>query len=461
MRRRYSARDVAAMAMLDAFLRYKPAMLDLRYVLDQLDEVRTALARRGSSAAQALGRIEQLGEERKRAIRELEAVLRERNEASEAMAKIADKKSAEFAQKREALRALGDRGKELEALQKKAQAEVEEALLSVPNVPYEAIPDGTSEADNRLLRVVGDKPAFDFAPKDHVDLGAGLGIIDSERGAKLTGARFTVLTGAGSQLQRALMMFMVDLHTREHGYTEVWPPALVNASSLRGTGQLPKFEADLFRIASEFEEGDNQGVRLYLSPTSEVQLTNLHRDEILDGARLPLRYTAYTPCFRSEAGSAGRDTRGLIRQHQFDKVELMQFVEPEQGLATLEQLTSHAEAVLQKLGLHYRVMELCAGDLSATARRTYDIEVWLPGQNAYREISSCSWIGDFQARRAKVRYRKSKTDKPELVHTLNGSGLAIGRTFVAILEQHQQADGSIKVPEALVPYLGGLDVIRP
>jgi len=451
------------MAILRAFLRYKPAMLDLRYVLDQLDEVRTALGRRGSSAAAGLSRIEQLGEERKRAIRELEAVLRERNEASEAMAKIADKKSPEFAQKREALRALGDRGKELEALQKKAQLEVEEALLSVPNVPYEEIPDGTSEADNRVLRVVGDKPTFAFAPKDHVDLGVGLGIMDSERGAKLAGARFTVLSGAGSQLQRALMMFMVDLHTREHGYTEVWPPALVNEASLRGTGQLPKFGADLFRIASEFEEGDNRGVQLYLSPTSEVQLTNLHRDEILDAARLPLRYTAYTPCFRSEAGSAGRDTRGLIRQHQFDKVELVQLVEPEQGLAALEQLTSHAEAVLQKLELHYRVVELCAGDLSANARRTYDLEVWLPGQDAYREISSCSWFGDFQARRAKVRFKRgvSKTDKPELVHTLNGSALAIGRTFVAILEQHQRADGSIKVPEVLVPYLGGRDVIGP
>jgi seryl-tRNA synthetase len=449
-------------------------MLDLRYVLDQLDEVRTALGRRGSSAASGLARIEQLGEERKRAIRELEAVLRERNAASEAMAKIADKKSAEFAAKREALRALGDRGKELEALQKKAQSEVEEALLAVPNVPYEGIPDGSSEADNRLVRVVGQKPTFAFAPKDHVDLGNSLGIMDAERGSKLAGARFTVLSGAGAQLQRALMMFMVDLHTTQHGYTEVWPPALVNAESLRGTGQLPKFEADLFRIASNEAvgattdatkpgESDAQGVRLYLSPTSEVQLTNLHRDEIVDGTRLPIRYTAYTQCFRSEAGSAGRDTRGLIRQHQFDKVELVQFVEPERGLETLEELTGHAEAVLQKLDLHYRVVELCAGDLGANSRRTYDLEVWLPGQDAYREISSCSWFGDFQARRARVRFRRgtSKTDKPELVHTLNGSGLAIGRTFVALLEQHQQADGSIKVPAVLVPYLGGRTVIGP
>jgi seryl-tRNA synthetase len=435
-------------------------MLDLRYVLDHLDEVRAALARRSAGAASALDRIEALGVERKRAIQELEELLRERNAASEAMSKIADKKSAEFSEKRERLRALGDRAKELEARQKRVQAEVEEALLAVPNVPYEQIPDGHSEADNRLVRVVGEKPTFDITPRDHVDVGVGLGILDAERGAKLAGARFTVLKGAGSRLERALMMFMLDLHTGEHGYTEIWPPALVNAESLRGTGQLPKFEGDLFKIATEFAEGDNRGLTLYLSSTAEVQLTNLHRDEILDGAQLPLKYTAYTPCFRSEAGSYGRDTRGLIRQHQFDKVELVQFVVPEEGLATLEALTGHAEAVLQKLGLHYRVVELCAGDLGAGSRRTYDLEVWLPGQNAYREISSCSWFSDFQARRARVRYRKSKSDKPELVHTLNGSGLAIGRTLVAILEQYQQADGSVRVPDVLVPYVGR-DVITP
>jgi seryl-tRNA synthetase len=434
-------------------------MLDLRYVLDHLEEVRTALLRRGPGAIAPLARIAELGEERKRAIRELEAVQRERNAASEAMAKIADKKSAAFAERRETLRALGDRAKELEAEQKEAQAKVEEVLLSVPNLPHESIPDGSSEDDNRVLRVVGDKPQFAFAPKDHVDIGLALGIIDFERGVKLAGARFSVLKGRGAQLVRALMMFMLDLHTREHGYVEVWPPALVNADSLRGSGQLPKFEADLFALAHEFGEGDNRGLKLYLSSTAEVQLTNLHRDEILDGASLPLKYTAYTPCFRSEAGSYGRDVRGLIRQHQFDKVELMQFVAAEQGLATLETLTREAEEVLSRLGLHYRVVELCAGDLGAGARRTHDLEVWLPGQNAYREISSCSWFGDYQARRAKVRQRKSKGDKPELVHTLNGSGLAIGRTLVALLEQYQQADGSVRVPPVLVPYLGGVEVI--
>ena len=434
-------------------------MLDLRYVLDNLDTVRAALARRGAAAAQTLDRIAELGAERKKALQELETLQRERNAASEAMAKIADKKSPEFAQKRESLRALGDRTKELEARQKVVQTEVEEVLLSVPNMPFEDIPDGTSEADNREVRKWGQKPEFSFTPRDHVDVGVGLGILDPERAVKIAGARFALLKGAGSRLERALMMFMLDLHTGEHGYTEVWPPAMVNGTVLRGTGQLPKFEQDLFAI-KELSEGENQGQKLYLSPTAEVQLTNLHYDEILEPGALPIRYTAYTPCFRSEAGSAGKDTRGLIRVHQFDKVELVQFVEPEQGLEALEALTSHAETVLQKLGLHYRVVELCAADLGNNARRTYDIEVWLPAQNTYREISSCSWFGDFQARRAKIRHKKSATSKAELVHTLNGSGLAVGRTLVAVLEQYQQADGSVRVPSALVPYFGGKEVIE-
>jgi seryl-tRNA synthetase len=436
-------------------------MLDLRFVLDHLDEVRAALARRGPAQAALLDRITELGAERKRAIQELESVQRERNAASEAMGRIADKKSAEFAQKREAAKAFGERLKELEARQKAAQAEVEELLLSVPNLPYEGTPDGRSEADNRVLRVWGEKPSFAFAPRDHVDVAERLGILDMARAAKIAGARFVLLLGAGSQLERALMMFMLDLHTREHGYTEVWPPAIVNSTVLRGVGQLPKFEADLFGLAYEFAEGDNRGKRLYLSPTAEVQLTGMLQDEIIEPGRLPLKFTAYTPCFRSEAGSYGKDTRGLIRVHQFDKVELVQFVEPAQALDALEQLTAHAEAVLQKLGLHYRVVELCAGDLGANARRTYDLEVWLPGQNAYREISSCSWFGDFQARRAKIRFKQSQEHKAELVHTLNGSGLALGRTLVAILEQYQQADGSVRVPAALVPYLGGREIVSP
>jgi seryl-tRNA synthetase len=435
-------------------------MLDLRFVLDNLDEVRAALARRGPAQAALLDRITELAAERKRAIQELESVQRERNAVSEAMARIADKKSAEFTQKREAAKGFGERMKELEARQKAAQLEVEELLLSVPNLPYEGIPDGRSEADNRFVRSWGEKPSFGFAPKDHVDVAERLGILDSARAVKIAGARFALLIGAGSQLERALMMFMLDLHTREHGYTEVWPPAIVNANALRGTGQLPKFEADQFALTAEFAEGDNRDKRLYLSPTAEVQLTNMLNDEIVEPGRLPLKFTAYTPCFRSEAGSYGKDTRGLIRLHQFDKVELVQFVEPEQGLETLEQLTGHAEAVLQKLGLHYRVVELCAGDLGAGARRTYDLEVWLPGQDAYREISSCSWFADFQARRAKIRFKKTQEHKAELLHTLNGSALAIGRTLVAILEQYQQADGSVRVPDALVPYVGR-EVVRP
>jgi seryl-tRNA synthetase len=435
-------------------------MLDLRYVLDHLDEVRALLARRSDAAAASLDRIAELGAERKRAIQELEAVQRERNAASEEMAKIADKKSAEFAEKREALRVLGDRGKQLEARQKEVQAEVEGVLLSVPNVPYEHTPLGSGSNDNPVLRVWGDRPAFEFKPRDHVDIGQSLGIFDFERATKISGTRFALLKGEGSRLERALLSFMLDVHTREHGYTEIWAPAIVNDRALRGTGQLPKFGKDLFKLQNDLE-GDNQGQDLYLSPTAEVQLTNMHSDEIFEPGQLPVRYTGYTPCFRSEAGSYGKDTRGLIRLHQFDKVELVQFVPPDEGLVALEALTSHAESILQRLGLHYRVVELCAGDLGASARRTYDLEVWLPAQDAYREISSCSWIADFQARRAKIRYRKSATDKPEFVHTLNGSGLAIGRTLVAILEQCQRDDGTVRIPEALVPYMAGESILRP
>ena len=436
-------------------------MLDLRYVLDNLDEVRAALARRGPAQAALLDRISELSEARKRAISELESVQRARNAASEAMARIQDKKSAEFSEKREAAKAYGEQLKGLEARQKATQSEVEELLLGVPNLPYDQVPSGKSEADNRFVRSWGEKPSYAFTPKDHVDVAEGLGILDSARAVKIAGARFALLLGAGSRLERALMMFMLDLHTGEHGYKEVWPPAIVNSNALRGTGQLPKFEGDQFAINFSFGEGEDASKRLYLSPTAEVQLTNLHNDEIFEPGRLPVRYTAYTPCFRSEAGSYGKDTRGLIRLHQFDKVELVQFVEPEVGLETLEQLTGHAERVLQKLGLHYRVVELCAGDMGASSRRTYDLEVWLPGQNAYREISSCSWFGDYQARRAKIRFKRSAEHKAELVHTLNGSGLAIGRTLVAILEQYQQADGSLEVPSALAPYMGGVDVVRP
>ncbi|HEX2676817.1 MAG TPA: serine--tRNA ligase [Polyangiales bacterium] len=435
-------------------------MLDLRYVVEHLDEARAALARRSETAAKSLDPIAALAARRSQVIVRLQALREEKNEANAAMAKL-DKQGDEFKARRDSLKRISEETKTLEAEERNVQAEVEAALLGVPNLPAANIPDGKSADDNREVRVWGKKPELAFKAKDHVDLGVALGIFDFDRGAKLSGARFSVLRGRGAQLERALMMFMLDLHTREHGYEEVWPPALVNDESLRGTGNLPKFAADLFKIA-DFEqptEKDQPKRELYLIPTAEVPVTNLHRDEILEGDKLPIKYTAYTPCFRSEAGSYGKDTRGLIRQHQFDKVELVRFEKPEAAEAAHEELTRHAETVLQRLGLHYRVMELCAGDLGANAKRCYDIEVWLPGQDAYREISSCSWFGDYQARRARIRYREKQGDKPQLVHTINGSGLAIGRTLVAILEQGQQADGSVRIPAALVPYMGGVEAI--
>ena len=441
-------------------------MLDLRYVVDHLDEVRAALARRGPEAARTLDAIAPLAARRSDVIQRLQAVREEKNQANADMAKL-DKQSDAFKARREALKRISDETKTLETEERSVQTELEQLLLLVPNLPAANIPDGTSADDNVEVRRSGDPVQFEFRAKDHFDLGVGLGILDFERGAKLSGARFSVLKGSGARLERALMMFMLDLHTQQHGYTEVWPPALVNDVSLRGTGQLPKFGGDLFRIAPEWQTGiapdDKSGAplrELYLIPTAEVPVTNLHRDEILEGDALPIKYCAYTPCFRSEAGSYGKDTRGLIRQHQFDKVELVRFERPEAAEAALEELTRHAEAVLTRLGLSYRVVELCAGDLSNGARRCYDIEVWLPGQDAFREISSCSWFGDYQARRAQIRFRPKPGDKPQLVHTLNGSGLAIGRTLVAILEQYQNIDGSVRVPDALAPYMGGVAVIR-
>jgi seryl-tRNA synthetase len=318
--------------------------------------------------------------------------------------------------------------------------------MTLPNLPLASVTDGRSSADNPVVRTWGTPPAFDFEPQPHWDLGAALGILDFERAARMSGARFSVLSGAGARLSRALINFMLDLHTREHGYREVEPPFLVNAAALTGTGQLPKFEEDLFKIAGDWD--------LYLIPTAEVPLTNLHREEILDGRQLPLKYTAYTPCFRSEAGSHGADVRGLIRQHQFDKVELVKFTTPDQSYDELERLTRDAETVLERLGLAYRRVELCTGDVSFGAAKTFDIEVWLPSQDNYREISSCSNTEAFQARRAQIRFRPDGSGKPQHVHTLNGSGLAVGRTLIAILENFQQPDGSVVIPEALRAYMG-------
>jgi seryl-tRNA synthetase len=436
-------------------------MLDPRHVTEHLDEVRTAIGRRSDAYASVLDQIASVALEKRAALTELERARASKNEASAAMAKIADKKGEEFAAKRKELGAVGDRIKELEGKEKALDAQLEELLLGVPNAPDASVPDGRDESHNRVAKVWGEKPAMAFAPKDHHDLGVGLDILDFARGSKISGARFTILKGMGARLERALLQLMMDLHGTDHGYTEIWPPALVLASAMRGTGQLPKFENDMFKTERRGSGGEGEEVdkTLYLAPTAEVPVTNMHADEIFEPGQLPKAYCAYTACFRAEAGSYGKDTRGLIRQHQFDKVELVRFCAAGEGPAQLELLRGHAERVLEVLGLHYRTVELCAGDLGFGAKKCYDLEVWLPGQNAYREISSCSWFGDFQARRAKIRYRAEEKGKPQLAHTLNGSGLAIGRTLVAILEQGQQADGSVVIPEALRKYVGGIERI--
>ncbi|XYH97044.1 serine--tRNA ligase [Sorangium sp. So ce1128] len=431
-------------------------MLDPRYVADHLDEVRAALARRSPAAAATLGDdFASTVSTRRSRIQELERWQAERNAANDAMARL-DKKSPEFAQKRDELKALSARIKEAEQVVSELEKRMTELLSSVPNVPDPSVPDGAGEEGNVVVRTWGERPSFSFTPKNHWDIGTALGLLDFERAAKLSGARFTVLMGAAARLERALISFMLDLHTREQGYLEVLPPFLVKDSALFGTGQLPKFAEDLFKTQ---KSDPDRAYDLYLIPTAEVPVTNLHADEILDGASLPIAYTAYTPCFRSEAGSHGRDVRGLIRQHQFDKVELVRLSAPEDSPRQHELLTAHAEEVLKRLGLHYRVSALCTGDLGFGSQKTYDLEVWLPGQGVYREISSCSNFGDFQARRAQIRYRPEPKAKPRLVHTMNGSALAVGRTVIAILEQYQQADGTVVVPEPLRAFMG-CEVLR-
>ena len=385
----------------------------------------------------------------------------QRNAANDAMSKL-DKKSDAFAAERDRLKALSTEIKLGETSLAKLEEQAETLLLTLPNAPHASVPLGASELDNREERRWGEPPHFDFAARDHHDLGVALGILDFEAGVKLSGTRFTVLRGWGARLTRALINYMIDLHTGA-GFEEVWPPALVRRTALRGTGQLPKFEADLFRLVPHVADADRViDHDLFLSPTAEVQVTNLHADHIFDGGELPRWYCAYAPCFRAEAGAAGKDTRGLIRQHQFEKVELVKFVEPETSYDELESLVAQAEKVLQGLGLHYRVVTLCSADMSAASAKTYDLEVWLPGQSTFREISSCSNFEDYQARRAKIRHRPGgpgSKEKPRPVHTLNGSGLAVGRTLVAILENYQQADGSVVIPPALRPYVGGVERI--
>jgi seryl-tRNA synthetase len=427
-------------------------MLDAAFVRDRLDEVRAALERRGIKAESELDTLATLDARRRELIPEIEELRRQQNASGEAVARIKREgrdPSAVFASSKARAQLIKQREGDLEAIEAQRHA----VLLVLPNLPHSSVPVGRNAADNREVRRNGDPPSFGFTPRAHWDIGPALGILDFERATKISGARFSVLMGAGARLSRALIDFMLDLHTREHGYVEVEPPFLVNAATLTGTGNLPKFEGDLFRIAGDWD--------LYLIPTAEVPLTNLHRGEILDGRQLPIRYTAYTPCFRSEAGSYGADVRGLIRQHQFDKVELVKFTAPERSYDELESLTLNAEEVLKRLRLPYRTVLLCTGDMGFASAKTYDIEVWLPGQNAYREISSCSNTEAFQARRANIKFRPEGKGKSEFVHTLNGSGLAVGRTIIAILENFQQKDGAVVVPEALRPYMSGLEVIEP
>lgn len=427
-------------------------MLDLRTVTEDLDGVRERLATRGEGGLASLDRVGELADKRRQTIAEVERLRAERNEASKAMASL-DKKGDEFARTRASLKELGSKIKELDDYLDVVKGELTDLTLDLPNLPHESVPVGASEEDNPVVKTWGEERTYDFAPKGHDDLGTKLGIIDFERGARLSGARFAYLRGAGARLERGLINFMLDLHTTEHGCEELWPPALVRDTAMLGTGQLPKFKEDAFRVVRDYRDEDTaERVDLYLSPTAEVQITNFHAGEIFEPGDLPRAYTAYSACFRAEAGSYGKDTRGLIRQHQFDKVELVRFARPEEALDQLEVLTRSAETVLERLGLRYRRIELCTGDLGFGSQKTYDLEAWLPGQGLFREISSCSWFGDFQARRAKIRYRPEVGAKPKLVHTLNGSGLAVGRTLVAILEQYQQADGSVVVPEALRPY---------
>ncbi len=417
---------------------------------DDPERVRQALALRNAEPA-LLDEWLRLDAERRTDLVEVEELKRQRNEASRAIGKVKQQggdASAEIA----AVGRMKERIEELEARLAALDPEMAAIELTLPNLPHASVPAGKDEAANRVERTVGTPRRFDFAPKAHWDLGPALGILDFERGAKVAGARFTAYFGAGARLERALINFMLDLHTREHGYTEVLPPFIVSRESLVGTGQLPKFEQDLFHL---------EGTNYYLAPTAEVPLTNLHRDETLDEERLPIRYVAYTPCFRSEAGSYGKDVRGLIRQHQFNKVELVHLTAQETSYDALAELTGNAEKVLQLLGLPYRVITLSTGDMGFGAAKTHDIEVWLPGQDAYREISSCSNCEDFQARRANLRYRPKEGGKTKLLHTLNGSGLAVGRTLVAVLENYQEEDGTIVIPEALRPWTGGLEKIVP
>jgi len=422
-------------------------MLDLKFIRENLEVVKNKLSQRNLEID--LDRIIEIDQRRREIIQEVETLRNERNTVSEIIAAAKkEKKDASIEISR--MKEVSQKIKELDTRREEIEATLRDLLLRIPNIPDETVKEGKDPSDNVEIKRWGESPQFDFEPKPHWEIGEKLGILDFERGAKITGARFTLLKGAGALMERALINFMLDLHTREHTYQEVFPPILVNRTSMTGTGQLPKFEEDLFRLVDP---------DYFLIPTAEVPVTNIHQEEIIEGDKLPLYYTAYTPCFRKEAGAYGKDTRGIIRQHQFNKVELVKFTTPETSYQELEALLNNAEEVLKRLKLHYRVVSLCTGDLGFSAAKTYDIEVWLPSQKDYKEISSCSNFTDFQARRANIRYRSEPKAKPQFVHTLNGSGLAIGRTSVAIIENYQQKDGSVLVPEVLRPYMGGMTKI--
>ena len=425
-------------------------MLDPAYVREHMDDVRAGLGNRGLKADAELEQLATLEARRRRLIPELEGLKREQNAAGDEVAR-AKRQGQDASHIFAANKARAQQIRQIEIQLDQVEHQRSSLLMTLPNVPHASVPVGASASDNAEVRREGTPREFEFDPRPHWEVGPALGIIDFERATKMSGSRFSVLMGAGARMARALINFMLDLHTREHGYVEVEPPFLVNAEALRGTGNLPKFEQDLFKIAGEWD--------LFLIPTAEVPLTNLHRGEILDGRQLPLSYTAYTPCFRSEAGSYGTDTKGLIRQHQFDKVELVKFTTPEQSYEALESLTHDAEEVLRRLELPFRTMLLSTGDMGFASAKTYDIEVWLPSQKTYREISSCSNTEAFQARRANIKFRREGTGKAEHAHTLNGSGIAVGRALIGILENYQEKDGSVVVPKALQPYMGGLERI--
>lgn len=426
-------------------------MLDSKYVEENLERVAARMKERGAPFDS--GRFKALDQERRKIIKKVEELEHERNVGSKRVGELKrDGKDGDADKLQAELKVLSDKIKELGSERSRADDELRDFLLGVPNIPHESVPVGRSSADNVEIRRWGEPRVFGFKPRDHVELGKSLDIIDLDRAAKITGARFALYKGLGARLERALINFMLDVHTKEHGYREVLPPFMANSASFIGTGNLPKFAEDLFKV---------EGTDYYLVPTAEVPVTNIHRDEILNGDELPIKYAAYSPCFRSEAGSYGKDVRGIIRQHQFNKVELVKFAEPGSSYEELESLTGNAARILELLGLPHRVVVLCTGDMGFSSAKTYDIEVWVPSEKTYREISSCSNFEDFQARRASIRYRPAGGGKPRLVHTLNGSGLAVGRTVIAILENFQEPDGTVTVPKELVPYMGGVDRIAP